>query len=80
MVTGLINFMIGISDKGDVVNYKKSRIIKEAVFSFSPAIVVSNDVMAQDAVRLSQGDSLLDTRGFLRKSIVILSDIYRYMW
>jgi hypothetical protein len=38
-------------------------------FSFSPAIIVSNDVMAQDAVRLSQGDSLLDTRGFIIKSI-----------
>ena len=77
MVIGLIDFMIGISDKGDVVIYKKSRIVKEAVFSFSPAIVVSNDVMAQDAVRLSQGDSLLDTRGFIHKFTVILNDIYR---
>jgi hypothetical protein len=51
---------------------KKSRIAKEMYFSFSPAIIVSNDVMAQDAVRLSQGDSLLDTRGF-----IIIFKIYK---
>jgi len=58
---------------------EKIGLMEEMNLSFSPAIIVSNDVMAQAAVRLSQSNSLLDT-GFMRNDFIYDMVIGNEMW